>query len=346
MGCKGTVMFCAKASDLRGGAARLARRLVMGVVVACTGLFGFTGVAGASQGPRINYFGSEIWSGSCLPAHRQISGTWEVPTVAASNTTEFTAEWIGLSSLNEQDLIQTGVTEHTVHGDVSYYAWYEVLPAFPVDIPHPVRPGDRISASIARQASGRWTIEVTDETSRWTWSTTLAYTVPGPGASVNWMVEAPLVPYETTHSPLADFSSITFSAMKADGKTPATVTQIFMLNTPETGADAYPTPYEHGSFTDVYGSPTPVVRSVAPATGPEEGGNRVRISGSNFFGFQVTTVMFGTTKATVDSYSTDSVVVTVPRSVSVRTVAVTVTSIGGSSKATPAARYRYTGARR
>ena len=344
-------MFCAKARDLRNGAARLAHRIVMGVVVACIGFFGFTSVAGASQGslsadsgPKTSCYASELWSGSFLlgSAYRQVSGSWNVPPVAAGSATKFAAEWIGLGGLSNQDLIQAGVTEHTVHGSVSYDAWYEALPAVPVDIPRPVRPGNRIAASIAEQASGLWRIDVTDETSGWTWSKALAYTEPG--SSAEWIVEAPLSLYGTTQSPMPDFSSITFGAMKVDGETPATVTQLLMVNASGTGVDAYPTPYRRGSFTDVYGSPTPIVRSIAPATGPDQGGNKVRISGSNFFGFMVTTVMFGTVRATIDSYSTDSVVVTVPRSISARTVTVTVTSIGGSSKATPAARYRYSGA--
>ena len=323
----------------------------MGVVVACIGLFGFTSVAGASRGslpaasgPETNCYASEIWSGSFLlgSAYRQIAGSWNVPPVAAGSATTFAAEWIGLGGLSNQDLIQTGVTEHTVHSSVSYSAWYEALPAVPVNIPRPVRPGNRISASIAKQASGLWRIDVTDETSGWTWSKALTYTEPG--SSAEWIVESPPSLYGTTQSPLPDFSSITFSVMKVDGETPATVTQILMVNASGTGVDAYPMPYERGSFTDVYGSPTPVVRSVAPATGPDQGGNRVRISGSNFFGFMVTTVMFGAARATIDSVSTSSVVVTVPRSISARTVAVTVTSIGGSSKPSPAARYRYSGA--
>ena len=74
-------------------------------------------------------------------------------------------------------------------------------------------------------------------------------------------------------------------------------------------------PCKHGSSTDVYGSPTPVVRSVTPATGPVEGGSKVTVSGSNFFGYLATTVMFGTARATIDSFSANSVVVTVPASV-------------------------------
>ena len=343
-------MFCAKARDLRNGFVRLAHRLVMDVVVACIGLFGFTSVAGASQGslpadsgPKINYCGSRIWSGSFLfGTYRQIAGSWKVPPVTASNTTEFATEWIGLDGASNPDLIQTGVTEHTVRGITAYYAWYEILPAVPVDIPDPVGPGNRMSASIAKQTSGLWKIDVTDETSGWTWSKTFAYT--GPGSSAEWIVETPLILYETTHSPLPDFSSFTFSAMKANRETPAMVTQMLMLGTSGRGVSAYPTPYEHGSFTDVYGSPTPVVRSVSPASGPDQGGSRVRISGSNFFGYLVTSVSFGSAKATIDSVSTNSVVVTVPRSISARTVTATVTSIGGSSKPSPAARYRYSGA--
>jgi hypothetical protein len=82
----------------------------------------------------------------------------------------------------------------------------------------------------------------------------------------------------------------------------------------------------------------PTISSLSPAGGRARGGNTVTIHGTNFVG--VTAVHFGHKLATrLRILSPTKITVTAPRGSG--TVTVTVSAAGGTSAATPSARYRY-----
>lgn len=82
----------------------------------------------------------------------------------------------------------------------------------------------------------------------------------------------------------------------------------------------------------------PTISSLSPASGRARGGNTVTIRGTNFVG--VTAVHFGHKLATgLRILSPTKITVTAPRGSG--TVTVTVSAAGGTSAATPSARYRY-----
>jgi hypothetical protein len=87
----------------------------------------------------------------------------------------------------------------------------------------------------------------------------------------------------------------------------------------------------------------PVVTAVDPASGPVSGGTTVTITGSNFPSlFFVRRVNFGTSAVTSFSTSPGRIVVISPPG-QPGTVDVTVTTAGGTSTPTPAARFTYRG---
>lgn len=171
------------------------------------------------------------WSGYALTGtFTGVSGTWTVPSVAASASPTYSSAWIGVDGFNDSDLIQTGTEEDYYDGSAHYDAWWEILPAAETEIStsaYPVAPGDRMSAEIYETASttsgtggGRhgssrlaessarrgggvvrerrkagveheWVITLSDLTAGWTFSTTQAY--GGPGSSAEWILEAPEV---------------------------------------------------------------------------------------------------------------------------------------------------------
>ena len=145
-----------------------------------------------------------------------MTGQWTVPAVSAAAGTGFSALWIGVDGFSNASLIQTGTEADVYGGRTHYSAWWEILPLPAVTIRGlAVRPGDRITASIARVATGRWRITIRDSRSG-SYSTTRSY--GGPGTSVEWIEEAPVVLSHSTS--LAVRGRVVFDNVKANGVDP------------------------------------------------------------------------------------------------------------------------------
>src|SRR5215470_11137117 len=82
--------------------------------------------------------------------------TWTVPTVTFTSGAQYSSTWVGIGGFcanlrctrGDHTLIQLG-TEQDVAADgtTNYFSWYELLPAFPVEM-GAVAPGDVITASL------------------------------------------------------------------------------------------------------------------------------------------------------------------------------------------------------
>jgi hypothetical protein len=186
-----------------------------------------------------------------------VSGTWVVPAVQASASTEAAATWIGIDGYSDDSLIQTGTEEVTSGGTTSYNAWYELIPAGPVDVGN-VEPGDVMQAAIAEVSPGIWSISLEDTTSQQSASGEVSYS--SPGASAEWIEEAP-----STDSgqlvPLANFGTVQFSNIAMTASDPGVVTQtaVDMVDSDQ-NLVASPGPLVNNSFTvtDDSSAPTPV----------------------------------------------------------------------------------------
>jgi hypothetical protein len=154
------------------------------------------------------------WSGYALPTgtYTGVSGTWTVPSVAASTSATYSSAWIGVDGYSNSSLIQTGTEEDYYSGAAHYNAWWEILPAPETAIStttYPVAPGDRMTASIYETATTvtvkkkvehNWIIKLADTTKGWSFSTTQAYVggstataTSGQGTSAEWILEAPQI---------------------------------------------------------------------------------------------------------------------------------------------------------
>jgi hypothetical protein len=160
------------------------------------------------------------WSGHIFtgPTFTAISGQWVVPTVQSSATGEYSATWLGIDGVNNTSLIQAGTAQDTSNGTTTYDDWYEILPANETLIAS-VSPGDHIQASINQDSPGTWTIAITDSTSGQSFSQAFAYS--GPGASAEWIEEAPKV--NGQQSVVANFGTVQFTGMSWAGSNPSSV---------------------------------------------------------------------------------------------------------------------------
>jgi hypothetical protein len=211
---------------------KLARLVSAAVVVALSVSGG--GVASASS--RVRGHGGPIserlrttagsvtstnWSG--YAAHgatfSDVSGSWQQPaancTSVPGRTVALSAFWVGLDGYLSNTVEQAGTEADCVGTSPRYYAWYEFYPhrLFVLsETAYPVSPRDRLSARVS-QATNSVTVILTDQTQRWTYTTT----VPAKHltfSSAEWIAEGP-------SNELADFGSVDFSAATAstDGVT-------------------------------------------------------------------------------------------------------------------------------
>jgi hypothetical protein len=149
------------------------------------------------------------------------AGAWTVPAVEPSTAALYSCTWVGVDGLNNQTLIQTGTAQDTSNGSTSYYAWIEMLPANELEItyqngsPALVEPGDQMVAYVLETdpSDNDWTIYIQDVTQNWFYEGDFYYLTPG--ASAEWIEEAPTVNNE--QSTPADFGTAYFSGTEIYG---------------------------------------------------------------------------------------------------------------------------------
>ena len=78
-----------------------------------------------------------------------INASWIVPQVNITAGDGYSSAWIGIGGQLDKTLIQIGTEHDTVNGHETYFAWYELLPSFAVQVTRiNVSPGDTMIASI------------------------------------------------------------------------------------------------------------------------------------------------------------------------------------------------------
>jgi hypothetical protein len=157
------------------------------------------------------------WSGYADTAgdYTSVSGSWNVPTAVTSQSgTHYGAQWIGIDGDGDEDLIQTGTSVTISGGHASYGVWWEILPAAETVINEPVAAGETMTASIVRQPSGEWLIQISNGS--WHFSITKSYF--GPGLSVEAIVEAPEIGGQIAG--MAHTSDVTFTDLTENGANP------------------------------------------------------------------------------------------------------------------------------
>ncbi len=183
-------------------------------------------IYGVWAGSAANWSGYVLTNGPFTAA----SGTFNVPNVSASSGDTYVAIWVGVDGMLDTDLIQAGVQVQYLPGSgVQIYPWWEILPAYetPISSMGTVSVGDEITVDIAQVSSGTWSIEVADDTTGQSFTTTQSYTggysaasAPGAGSSAEWIVERPelsggALSTLATYSPNVEFNNIGYTGSAA-----------------------------------------------------------------------------------------------------------------------------------
>jgi hypothetical protein len=154
---------------------------------------------------------------------QSVSGSWVEPTVNCSTGNGYDAVWVGLggTSVQNQALEQIG-TQAACSGssDAQHFAWYELVPAGPVELDLSIHPGDHISAKVTVEGTSV-TVWIKNETTGQ--ATTKVLQMSNPDTSTaEWIAEAPSQCDGSGNCqtlPLANFGSVKFtsSTATADG---------------------------------------------------------------------------------------------------------------------------------
>jgi Peptidase A4 family len=161
------------------------------------------------------------WSGYVASGtqFKSVSGSWVQPAASCSSGQSYAAFWVGIggASQGSNALEQTGTqSDCNSSGQTSYYAWYELVPAAPVQVSMAVHPGDKISAKVTVSGNTVY-VSLNNDTTGGSFSKTLQ-TSSIDTSSAEWIAEAPSQcdsGGNCTPLPLADFSNVAFSGATA-----------------------------------------------------------------------------------------------------------------------------------
>jgi hypothetical protein len=167
-----------------------------------------------------NWAGYVVGDSTTGSGFSSVSGSWVQPSVKCdSGGQDYSAFWVGLggSSEGSQALEQVGTQSDCTSGaGTDYYAWYELVPAAPVQLGLAIHPGDHISAKV--NVSGtNVTVALSDQTTGQSSTKTLQMSDPDT-SSAEWIAEAPSACDESGNcQPLAlsDFGTVDFTGASA-----------------------------------------------------------------------------------------------------------------------------------
>lgn len=164
------------------------------------------GGGGGGSGSTVGWASSN-WSGYAAtnnaPYH-SITAQWIVPSLVATPGSSYSAAWAGIDGFTNSSLIQTGTEQDYYSGAAHYAAWWTTSSNKFIEqviSPGPgcsgagtcglVAANDIMNATITQVSGTSWTSTLNDTTEGWSFTKALTYS--GPGASAEWIMEAPTI---------------------------------------------------------------------------------------------------------------------------------------------------------
>lgn len=183
----------------------------------------------ASESVSQNWAGYVVGGSNSSTQFSNVSGSWVQPTSKCSSGQDDAAYWVGIGGAGSQSssgsslgdgsstsLEQIGTEGNCTGNGTAYYAWYELVPAAPVQLNLAIHPGDHITASV--NVSGNNTsFSLTDKTTGQSFSKTVSSPNPDT-SSAEWIAEAPSQcdgSGNCTPLPLSDFGTVDFTGASA-----------------------------------------------------------------------------------------------------------------------------------
>jgi len=181
-----------------------------------------TGQAAAASAPSTASFphyshalhSDQIWGGyaDTGATFTSISGSWTVPALNCSSTPNSSVSpWLGIDGWSSDTVEQIGFDQDCENGVAAYYPWVEMYPADSIYFNDTIKAGDHITASVSVSGT-TWTLTEKDTTRGW------SKTYHESGNDAKSSAEAIVEDLGDGIQPVADFGSVTFTGLTADGQ--------------------------------------------------------------------------------------------------------------------------------
>jgi hypothetical protein len=163
--------------------------------------------------------GSDNWSGYAVTGSNgkftTVTSNWTEPTGHCSGRSDtYSSFWVGLDGYSSDSVEQTGSEVDCDGSRVSYYSWYEMYPAYPVNFSNTVKAGDSFTGTVTFSGTNTYTLTLTDHTQNWTQTITKKQSGLD-RSSAEVITEAPSS--SEGPLPLTDFGTITYSSSSVNG---------------------------------------------------------------------------------------------------------------------------------
>jgi hypothetical protein len=177
--------------------------------------------AANSQDNAASY--STNWSGyatyQTATTFTDVKGSWVQPAASCTaRSAQYASFWVGLDGYNSNSVEQIGTDSDCAGKNRPvYYAWFEMYPAYPVNLSMVIHPGDAMNAEVSTAAS-MFTLTITNVTTGATFNT--SQTASGAAlSSAEWVAEAPssCSRFRCSVLPLANFGTVNFSGSYTTG---------------------------------------------------------------------------------------------------------------------------------
>lgn len=119
-------------------------------------------LASVAKATSINWSGYADTSAK-RGAFTRVSAKWRTPRVKCNREDQITSEWVGIDGDGTTTVEQDGTIGWCFKGKPIYFTWYEMFPAGTVEVGKSLRPGDKITATVARKGTS-YKLSVTDST--------------------------------------------------------------------------------------------------------------------------------------------------------------------------------------
>jgi Peptidase A4 family len=232
---------------------------------------GLAGTTSTSAPTPITSATNTHWSGyvatGAADTFTTVSATWIEPSVNCQSTQlSYAAFWDGLDGYNNSTVEQIGTTIECYNGHPQQFSWYDLYPQEPYEVSTNliIHSGDVISASVTYElplfglglfGSGTYQLELTDETTNQTFSTTADATSSEERSTAEVIAEALTSGGQV--DPLSNFGSVGFSNASIDNSPLVSAPGLVKLAMRDpAGMTATPSAIDHTGegFTVLWGS--------------------------------------------------------------------------------------------
>jgi hypothetical protein len=180
---------------------------------------------------------SENWAGYAATGtngtFNSVTSNWVQPALncaALPNVSSYSAYWVGIDGFSDQTVEQIGTEANCSVNKPNYYAWYEMYPLNPYELPiaMAINPGNQLTATVTynpatyrtvrnRQiltSNANYTLSLVNITTKASYSRTLPSYSFFNRSSAEVIAEAP---YSGGVLPLSDFGLVNFNNSLANG---------------------------------------------------------------------------------------------------------------------------------